>query len=88
MTKMTSNEIGPRIGWCRNIQSKLNDAAGIAVGVELRMRLIGELSEEVRGRLNELISKEREKLKSENKKTPRHLKTSNYWDCQLSSLEK
>ena len=72
---MTQGEIGAMIGTIQNIEDKLNQAAGVAVAVELRMRLIGELSEPVRSKLQELMRANRIKTNQE------------YWQCNLKYLE-
>ena len=70
---MSSNYITKNID---NIQLKLNDAAGISVAIELRMRLIGQLSEAVRSKLKELATGNK-----------RSRMSSDYWDCKLFLLD-
>ena len=58
-----------------NNRLKLATAAGEAVDVEIRMRLIGQFSEQVRNKIQELVAKKKRK------------KSSDYWDCDLFFLE-
>ncbi len=68
------------------IESKLNEAAGAAVTVELLMRLIAERHAPLRNKIHDLIVKPKRdrKLDAGNTQKPRH----NYWDCDLSVLDK
>ena len=76
---MTESEITSMIRPFSDIQLKLNEAAGLAVMVEIRMRLIGELSKEVRNALKEVV----EKYRQETHKCKKSPKDYNYWECDL-----
>jgi len=78
---MTPGEIGAMLTNLNNIQLKLEAASGAAVAVEMRMRLIGQLSEPVRDKLKELVNVY--KASNKLKKTP----SNKYWDCELSFLD-
>ncbi len=78
---MTPGEIGAMLTNLNNIQLKLEAASGVAVAVEMRMRLIGQLCEPVRDKLKELVNAY--KASNKLKKTP----SNNYWDCELSFLD-
>jgi hypothetical protein len=54
-----------------NVSVKLGETAGPAFGVEIRMRLIGELSAEVRTKISEIIINNKYNDKPE------------YWSCRL-----
>ena len=64
-----------------NIQLKLNEASGLAVGIETRMRLIGELSEPIRAKLKEIYKN------NDSKVTKKRASSPNYWKCELWMLE-
>jgi len=65
-----------------NEMNGLERAAGAAVAVEMRMRMIGECSEDVRKKLKELVEKAKaKKTKCSSKKSV------NYWDCDLCYLD-
>lgn len=72
--KITQEQMLAKVSSLDNIQLKLESAAGKAVAVETRMRLIGQWSELVRNELKELVRKNRLK------------ESSNYWDCRLYLL--
>ena len=74
---LTSGEIDAILSNFRHVQCKLNEASGTAVAVEVRMRLIGQLSEEVRNSLTEIVAK-----------SPKKRKSSDYIDCDLEFLDK
>jgi hypothetical protein len=69
-----------------NIELKLNEIAGPALGMELRMRLIGELNRDVRDRVAELVDKDYRDRKKDNPKARKGL--SKYWQCDLFFLNK
>jgi hypothetical protein len=54
---MTLGEIIAMLSTLKNIQDKLDKAAGAAVAIELRMRLIAQLCEPVRTKIIELVKK-------------------------------
>lgn len=78
---MRIGEIGAMISNINNIQVVLNSAAGAALMVELRMRLIGELSQSVRDKLIVLV----DIFKKNHPKKKNVLDT--YWNCDLSYLD-
>ncbi len=78
---MTPGEIGAMLTNLNNIQLKLEAASGAAVAVEMRMRLIGQLCEQVRDKLKELVNT----YKASNK--PKQPPSNKYWDCELSFLD-
>jgi hypothetical protein len=82
---MTFGEINSILSNINNIQCKLDSATGATVAVELRMRLIGELSEQVRKKLKGVVTIEFEERKKENSQAKR--KSDNYWNCDLSFLD-
>lgn len=67
-----------------NAELKLNEAAGPALGVEVRMRLIGEMSKEVRDRLKELVLQDYKERKKENPKAKKE--SSDFEKCDLFFL--
>lgn len=73
---MTPGEINAMLNNVNSIQLSLDEAAGKAVMVETRMRLIGELSPSVQKTLKTLVTESKRKEKS-----------SDYWDCDLSFLD-
>lgn len=73
---MILGEINAMLNNVNSIQLSLDEAAGRAVMVETRMRLIGELSQTVQNTLKILVTKSKRKEKS-----------SDYWDCDLSFLD-
>lgn len=83
-----TNKVDLRIGTIttmisniNNVQIQLATAAGAVLMVELRMRLIGEHSQAVRGKLAELVN-------DYIKKNPKRKRPSDkYWDCKLSFLD-
>ena len=68
-----------------NIQAKLDEAAGGAVAVEMRMRLIGELDWQVRAKLTELVTTEHQKRMKKNMKAEKE--SDKYWKCKLYFLD-
>ena len=78
---MRIGEIGAMISNINNVQVALNSAAGAALMVELRMRLIGELSQPVRDKLLDLV----DTFKKSNPKK-KHV-SDNYWNCDLAYLD-
>ena len=70
---MTSGETGAVLEQLGNIQCKLGNALGSVVAAEMRMRLIGQLSESVRITLKECVKKEQDK---------------EFWNCKLTCLQK
>lgn len=64
-----------------NIQLKLNEASGLAVGIETRMRLIGELSDPLKAKLKEIYKNNDTKITRKRASSP------NYWKCELWMLE-
>jgi hypothetical protein len=65
----------------QNIQLKLERASGLALSTELRMRLIGQLSDPVKNKLKDLY------LKNKKEKKPKRSPSDQYWDCDLWFLE-
>lgn len=53
---MTSSQINPMLANINSTQCKLDTATGAVVAVEVRMRLIGELCEQVQDRFTELVA--------------------------------
>lgn len=78
---MRVEEVNSLLQSIANLERKVSDAAGAAILVELRMRLIAELCKPVRVKLEELI---KEKEKQSGKK----IRDDKYWNCNLSFLEK
>ncbi len=80
---MTRKSFNQKTIWLHlgNTLLKLSTASGAAVSVEVRMRLIGEFSEKVQKKLEELALSR--KSKKELTKTPNH----KYWECNLNLLE-
>lgn len=78
---MRIGDIGAMISNINNISVALNSAAGAALMVELRMRLIGELSQTVRDKLIDLVAN----VKNNNPKKKNI--SDNYWNCDLSFLD-
>ena len=83
LVKMTEGNITAMLSSFNDIQLKLNEAAGQAVMVEVRMRLIGQLSKEVRSALKEVVEKHRR----ENPKASKSPRDFNYWECNLCFLD-
>ncbi len=73
---MTPGEITTMLNNINSIQLSLDEASGSAVMVETRMRLIGELNQQVRNKIKELVVHSKRKGKS-----------TEYWDCELSYLD-
>lgn len=65
----------------QNIQLKLEKAAGLAVTTELRMRLIGQLSDPLKKKLKDLYIDNKKEAK------PKKIISDQYWDCDLWFLE-
>jgi len=80
--KISKAEIEPLLSYMNSIDVKLQEASGPTVGVELRMRLIGQFSQSVRDRVKELI-KEWKTKNPNSKKKPSH----KYWECDLCFLD-
>lgn len=80
-SRMRIGEIGAMISNINNIQQSLNSAAGAALMVELRMRLIGQLSQSVREKLTEIV----DSFLKKNPKKKNVLDT--YWNCELAFLD-
>lgn len=74
---MRAGDIGAMISNINNIQIALSSAAGAALMVELRMRLIGEHSQTVRDKLIDIVAATTKKKNTSN----------NYWNCDLSYLD-
>lgn len=66
-------------------QFRLDPAAGTAVAVELRMRLICELYEPMRDKLKELVTKDHSERTKKNPKAKRDY--DKYWECKLSYID-
>ena len=79
---MKPGEITSMLNNFGHAQLHLNEAAGYAVMVEVRMRLIGQLCEEVRNALVEVV----DKYMQDNPKCKRKPKV-NYWECDLQFLD-
>lgn len=73
---MTPGEINAMLSNINSTQLSLDEAAGKAVLVETRMRLIGELSQTVQSSSKTLVTQSKRKGKS-----------SDYWNCDLSFLD-
>jgi len=67
-----------------NIQLKLDESAGAALSVEVRMRLIAELNQQVRSKIAELVEEEHKKRLKKNANAQK--KDENYWECNLCFL--
>jgi len=67
-----------------NAELKLNEAAGPALGVEVRMRLIGEMSKEVRDKVKELVLQDYKEYKKGNPKAKKE--SSDFGKCDLFFL--
>jgi hypothetical protein len=77
-----------------NIKLKLSEATGPAVGVELRMRITGELSDEVRKKIIEIRDKEEISTEEIECTKCKHIikrnkkkSSAKYLDCNLEYLE-
>ena len=74
------------------IEDKLNVAAGAAVTVELLMRLIAERHIPLQKKIQDLIVKPKKEVKPKKQRKPLASDTPkprhNYWDCDLSILDK
>lgn len=77
---MTPRKINAMLKNLNDIQFKLDAALGAAVAVEMRMRLISRLCEQVRDKLKELVNT----YKASNK--PKKPLSNKYWDCELFFL--
>ena len=66
-----------------DIQFELDTAAGAALAVEIRMRLIGQLSPQIQEKLKDLVKAHVLTFK----KPPKNLPSDKYWDCNLSFLD-
>lgn len=80
--RISKAEIEPLLSYMKNIEIKLQEACGLTVAVELRMRLIGQFSQSVRDRVKELIQEWKAK-NPKSKKKP----SDKYWDCDLCFLD-
>lgn len=80
-SKMRIGDICAMISNINNIQVALDTAAGAALMVELRMRLLGEHSQPVRDKLIDLVA-----VIKKNKPKKKHI-SDNYWNCDLSLLD-
>lgn len=69
-----------------NISLKLCEAAGLTVEAELKMRLIGELSEEIRNVIDEIIKNKIEERKRKDSGY-KYTKGRKYWNCDLEILD-
>lgn len=79
--KIETTQINPILNSLYAIQSQLNKAAGTAVAIEMRMRLIGQFSSRVRDLLKDLVS-------IHNTEHPDYEeKTDKYWKCDLCFLD-
>ncbi|MDR3647028.1 MAG: hypothetical protein P4L22_05815 [Candidatus Babeliales bacterium] len=63
-----------------NIQLSFNEAAGLAIGVELKIRLMAELYQPLQKELKNVI-------KQDEAKKGYKIKNKNYWNCDLEYLE-
>ena len=73
--KIPEGIMGAMLGVLHNNQFQLDKAAGAAIGVEIRMRWIAQLSEPVRNELAKNFKKDKRKATSRV-----------YWKCSLWSL--
>lgn len=78
--KISQTEVEPLLAYIKNIELKLQEASGLTVAIELRMRLIGQFSQLVQDKVKELVKKW-------NTKNPKAKKSDKYWNCDLSFLD-
>ncbi|MBS0654731.1 MAG: hypothetical protein JSR46_03055, partial [Verrucomicrobia bacterium] len=81
---LTRGEIEAMLRSVENVEASFDAVAGATMAVEVRMRLIGELSALVRRELATIVARENAKLRAGKK---RATLSDKYWDCKLEYLE-